>query len=240
MQAATLACGAKAFISHGSAAALLELTQKSLALIHLIGPGERGRGIDGIRWHRVPLPGSTEVTTRHGIPCTTVPRTLVDLAGTVGASTLVGLIEEAAVQRSLDVRKIDRILARRRRRGAPTLRDLIAPWRVAANDLPTLRSRLEARVWPQLVKRGLPLPRSNVEINLDGIKIEVDFLWDVDLLVVETDGAETHATRQAFDRDRWRDQPFVAAGYRVIRVTWKQMAEEPEAVLARVARILGP
>jgi hypothetical protein len=81
MQAAALACGPEAAVSHGSATVLLGLSEKPLALTHLTGPGERGRGIDGIRWHRVPLPGPEEVTTRDGIPCTTVARTLVDLGG---------------------------------------------------------------------------------------------------------------------------------------------------------------
>lgn len=91
---------------------------------------------------------------------------------------------------------------------------------------------------PQLVERGLPLPRSNAMVDLDGTRIEVDFLWPGELPVVETDGAATHATPQASRRDRWRDQLLVAAGYRVIRVPWNQLEDEPEALLARILRIL--
>ncbi|HEY7255510.1 MAG TPA: DUF559 domain-containing protein [Solirubrobacterales bacterium] len=156
----------------------------------------------------------------------------------MGGRTLRGLVEEAAVQRSLDVGAIDRVLSGRRRRGAPQLRKLLAPWRTTEEDPPSLRSRLEARLWPQLVERGLPLPSSNVTIDLGGVRIEVDFLWGRQSLVVETDGAATHGTPQAFARDRWRDQQLAAAGYRVIRVTWGQLAAEPEALLARVVRIL--
>ncbi len=75
-------------------------------------------------------------------------------------------------------------------------------------------------------------------LNLEGVRIEVDFLWAEERLVIETDGAATHATPCAFGRDRWRDQLLVAAGHRVIRVTWGQLADEPEALLARVLRIL--
>ena len=238
MQAAILACGPGTAISHRSAASLHGLTERIPSLTHVIGPGERGRGCSGIRWHRVPAPHRDEVTVRDGIPCTTVSRTIVDLAGNLGTKTLRGLIEEAAIQRSLDVPVIDTILSRRRRRGAPRLRAVLTPWRTAGEDRPMLRSRLEARLYPRLVRWGHSLPRTNQTLCLDGVRIEVDFLWAEEKLVVETDGAATHATAPAFRRDRWRDQILVAAGYRVIRVTWDQMTDEPEALLARIIRIL--
>jgi very-short-patch-repair endonuclease len=239
MKAATLACGPDAVISHGTAAALLGLTERSPVLIHLIGANDRGREIPGVRRHRVHPPHPDEVTSRQGIACTTASRTLVDLAGSVGTKTLRGLIEEAAVQRSLDVAMVDRILGRSRRRGAPRLRALLDPWRLDADDAPLLRSRLEARLWPRLVELGLSLPRTNVTLDLNEARLEVDFVWDERRLVVETDGAASHATPSAFGRDRRRDQILVAAGYRVIRVTWDQLSDEPEAVLARILRILG-
>jgi very-short-patch-repair endonuclease len=240
MQAAILSCGPGAVISHGSAAALLGLSERLPVLTDVISPGERGRGIQGVRWHRVPVPGADEMTTRHGLPCTIVARTLVDLAGARGERSMRSLVEEAAVQRSLDVSAVEAILSRGRRRGAPRLRALLASWRITDDDPPTLRSRLEARLWPHLVEHGLSLPRTNATLDLDGVRREVDFLWSDELLVVETDGAATHRTAHAFGRDRWRDQLLVAAGYRVIRVTWDQLANEPEAVLARIRRALEP
>lgn len=239
MQAAVLAAGPSAILSHRSAAELLGLSDTQARLVDLVVPSQRGRKIDGIRWHRVPAPRSREVTLRHGIRCTTVSRTLVDLAGSIGTSRLRGLVQEAAVQRSLDPTDIDRVLGRARRRGAPALRALLAPWRITREGTPKLRSRLEATLWPLLVQGGLPIPRSNVRLRLHGVPIEVDFLWAEERLVVETDGAATHATPQAFGEDRRRDQLLLAAGYRVIRVTWEQLAGEPEALLARILRILG-
>ncbi|HEY2333588.1 MAG TPA: DUF559 domain-containing protein [Solirubrobacterales bacterium] len=57
-------------------------------------------------------------------------------------------------------------------------------------------------------------------------------------LAIETDGEQTLGTRAAFQRDRWRDQILVAAGYRTARVTWKQVRGEPTAVVNRIARML--
>ena len=69
---------------------------------------------------------------------------------------------------------------------------------------------------------------------------EVDFLWRDHKLVVEVDGFAYHATRTAFERDRARDATLQAAGYRVIRLTWRQIAAEPHAVVARLASLLPP
>ena len=44
---------------------------------------------------------------------------------------------------------------------------------------------------------------------------------------------------RAFERDRKRDQILVAAGYRVIRVTWRQLTEEPMAVMVRIGQALA-
>ena len=52
------------------------------------------------------------------------------------------------------------------------------------------------------------------------------------------DGYRFHSSRSAFERDRRRDAELGAAGFRVIRVTWQQLVEEPIAVIARIARAL--
>ncbi len=101
-----------------------------------------------------------------------------------------------------------------------------------------MRSRLEARLLPRLLEEGLPAPRTNVKLRVDGHALEVDMLWSQQRLAIETDGEETHGTRAAFQRDRWRDQVLVAAGYRTARVTWAQVKDEPNAVVSRIARML--
>ncbi|HEV2061747.1 MAG TPA: DUF559 domain-containing protein, partial [Solirubrobacteraceae bacterium] len=56
--------------------------------------------------------------------------------------------------------------------------------------------------------------------------------------VVEVDGYAFHGTRQAFERDRRRDAQLQLDGYRVIRVTWRQIADEQHAVVAMLAAAL--
>ena len=68
---------------------------------------------------------------------------------------------------------------------------------------------------------------------------EVDLLWQAERLVVEVDGFAFHGHRVAFEADRRRDATLVAAGYRVIRVTWRQLTEEPLAVVATLSAALA-
>jgi Protein of unknown function (DUF559) len=149
------------------------------------------------------------------------------------------------VLRVLNVEEIDRILARKRRRGAPRLRAILAAWRTEDGRLPRFRSLLEARFLPVLVEAGAPRPQINAvpkvdgrPVEMDDKPVEVDLLWDEQRLIVETDGEETHGTQAAFQKDRKRDQVLGAAGFRTARVTWAQLEDEPRAVLSRVGRML--
>ena len=63
-----------------------------------------------------------------------------------------------------------------------------------------------------------------------GIWIECDFVWRETRLIVEFDGRATHGTPAAFESDRARDRKLQAMGWRTVRITWRQLEEEPEAV----------
>lgn len=240
MLAAVLACGGGTVLSHGSAAELQGLWDKQPVPVDVITPRRAGRKIPEIRWHNVLRPRADEVEIREGIPCTTVSRTLVDMAGRTSFTSMKRLVEQAAIQRRLDPRRIDRILARGRRRGAPNLRMILEPWRTEEARSSRLRSPLEALLLPALIAAGVPRPECNVKLRIDGGRpLEVDLLWRDQRLAIEADGEETHGTRNAFQEDRRRDQRLLAAGYRVARVTWRQAEAEPSAVAARVIRMLG-
>jgi very-short-patch-repair endonuclease len=67
---------------------------------------------------------------------------------------------------------------------------------------------------------------------------EVDAVWDRERLVVEVDGYRYHRTRAKFERDRRKDAQLLAVGYRVLRVTWRQLTREHETVIATLAATL--
>jgi very-short-patch-repair endonuclease len=76
------------------------------------------------------------------------------------------------------------------------------------------------------------------EINVPVHGYEVDFLWRAERFVVEIDGRAFHSSDRAFESDRRRDGVLLASGMRVMRVTWHQIAKEPEALLTRLVRAL--
>lgn len=215
---------------------MLRLLDKGPSVIDVIAPPERGRKIDGIRFHRVRPPRRDEIGTVDGIPCTSPARTLVDLAGSVGDRTLRSCFERAAQRRLLDITAIEASMDPGRR-GNPSLRKLIDEWRKAASVARKgkLRSPLEAKVLPLLVRRDLPAPHLNAPVAIANGRIEVDFLWPDHRFVVEADSRDFHGTDLAFERDRWRDRELLRAGYGTLRVTNQQAEYETIAVVETIA-----
>ena len=52
-------------------------------------------------------------------------------------------------------------------------------------------------------------------------------------------GYRYHRTRQAFERDRRKDAALQAAGYRVVRITWSRLTNEPHSVSAQLGALLA-
>jgi len=239
--AALLACGTGAVVSHRSAAALLGLVDKGPVVIDVIAPGTHGRTIDGIHLHRVRAPRRQEVGSVDGIPCTSPARTLVDLAGVSSTWTLRSAFERAAQRQRLDIAAID-AAADPGRRGVRSLLALIDEWRSAARIAKRgrLKSPLEAKVLPLLVRRNLPTPLPNAPVAIENGRIEVDFLWPDHRLIVEADSRDYHSTPVAFERDRWRDRELMRAGYSTLRVTNRQAEREASAIADAITAQLRP
>lgn len=98
-----------------------------------------------------------------------------------------------------------------------------------------VRSELEERFLAFLIDAGLPLPTMNVTIE----GVEVDCVWTEQRLIVELDGRAVHDVTDAFEADRARDRRLEAAGWRVVRITWRQLHETPAEVEADLRRLLG-
>jgi very-short-patch-repair endonuclease len=70
--------------------------------------------------------------------------------------------------------------------------------------------------------------------------ITPDFRWTEQRLIVELDGFETHGTRQAFERDRARDRRLMTEGWRVARITQRQLDDGPTQLAAELRALLNP
>ena len=235
LRAVVLACGPGTVISHRSAAWLLGLREVSPATVDVICPGQAGRKVDGIRVHVVPYPAPSEVRTAYGIPCTTVARTVVDLAGTQGIEQLRDAVAMAATLRVLDIAAVDAVLANGpRRRGAPALRTVVDEWRPVAEiaRYSTFRSLFEAKLLPLIAAANLPIPAVNAKVRTAERVLEVDLLWPTERLVLEADSRRYHAIELAFEEDHKRTRELIAADHEVLRVTWREVEGEPAEVFS--------
>jgi very-short-patch-repair endonuclease len=227
--AAVLACGDTAVLSHHAAAALWGIRRPQDGPIDVTVLRGSARARRGVRVHRTRRLDKRDRTKREGIPVTSPARTVLDLAPLLTRSHLDRALEETQVLRLTTPKAIEAVLERTP--GHPGAGAL----RVALNrqhDPSLTRSEAEARLLELIRKAELPPPLTNVRI----LGHEVDLVWPAARLIVEVDGFAFHSTRQAFERDRLRDAELQAAGYRVMRVTWRQVADTPEAMIARVAR----
>lgn len=227
--AAVLACGERAVLSHRSAAALWGIRPTSRGRIDVISATRAGRSRVGIEVHRPSRLVRGEVTTVDAIPTTTVARTLLDLATVVDRQALEKAINQAEILELFDLRAVNATLERAgRRRGTRALREALADFDPLQAQT---RSELEQRFLSLCKRAKLPLPEVNVWLTIDGRTFQIDFLWRSHRLIVETDGYAAHSTRRAFERDRRRDLLLLRAGYRTIRVTWRQVLRDPQEAI---------
>lgn len=233
--AAVLASGPEAVLSHWSAAALWVIRPNARSIIDVTVP-RKGRSWAGIRRHHSPVPAD-EITVREGIPVTSVPRTILDLAATEPVDVIENLLREQEHRRLWDRLSLPDLIERYPgRRGVQKVRAALE--RLEEEPVGRKRSKLEERFAPFLRKYHLPLPRFNDWITAGGKRYQVDCHWPGTGQIVELDGWESHGTRTAFRGDRARDRRLKVAGYSVTRLTWNQLDDEPEEVAADLRAFL--
>ncbi len=222
-----------AVLSHRDAAALHGLRPGNHRLVDVTGRNARADQL-GICFHRTTVLDAQDITTVDGIPVTTVARTLVDLAGVAPRDHLARAVKEAERRRVFDLRAVESAMARTRGRPGPghkALREAIAEH--VALGLSATRSPLEDAFLRLLKDASLPLPATNA--HLEGF--EVDAVWRAQRIAVELDGWEFHRTKHAFERDRERDAVLTAAGWRVVRLTHRQVIHRPDRVVETLRRL---
>ncbi len=239
IMAAVLACAPATAASHRTAGALYELRTLHRPWVDVTTQASTGRRRDGIRVHSGATLTATDVVVVDGIPCTTLARTLLDVAEDAGAREIERALDRAQQTRALDMRAINDVLARAGtgRRGAKLLRAVLADHRAGST---ITRNDLEEAFLAISRDIGLPPDAVNQWIAYpDGSGAEADFLWRTQRLIVEVDGRDPHSARRAFESDRRRDQRLMLLGWRVVRFTWRQVTFEPAYVAGTVRGLLA-
>ncbi|MGH2952728.1 MAG: DUF559 domain-containing protein [Solirubrobacterales bacterium] len=230
--AAVLACGRGTAVSHRSAARLWKLIDSLPREVEVTVRRSWRPDRPGIRVYTTRVLTHGEVRNFRGIPVTSPARTVLDMGAVEPADEHERIVAEALGTRLVTEQDLLDVLERNRHRpGATPLRLLIE----GDGNPARTRSRAERTLLKLLRASPLPAPETNAQVD----PYEIDLLWRDHRLAVEFDSWSFHSRRPKFERDRVRDADLQAQGFRVIRVTWRQLTREPEAVVARIAALLG-
>ena len=188
-----------------------------------------GRSRQGIRIHRTGALHRADLRLREGLSLTSPARTLIDIAPELSARELERTLNEAIIRRLLTRDAVLKALNRASpKRGCARVRELCATHTLT-------RSQGERQLLALIRKAQLHRPETNARFE----RFEVDFLWRKERVAVELDGYDFHSTRAALERDHAKDMTLQTAGFVVIRITGRQLAREPEMVLALIAGALA-
>jgi predicted transcriptional regulator of viral defense system len=218
--AAVNACGPGSLLAGRAAAHLLHLLKRPPSLPEVLTAHHRRP--HGVMVNRCRSIDPRDATRWRGIPMTTVPRTMVDLAAVLDPPDLARAFHEAVAKHRAKPDAVEKVLARRHNwTGARELR------RVLGRDEPVSLSKLESSFVACLRQAGLPLPETNQLV--DGRY--VDCRWPQERLTVELDSYRYHGTRHAWEQDRQRERDARSRGDEFRRYTWFDAVENPEPML---------
>ena len=220
---AVLAAGSGAVLSHAAAGYLLRLYRGAAPQPEVTVPTRAGRARPGIVIHRVAQLHQLDVSIHQGIPITTVPRILLDVAPREQPDQLTRACHEAWVHHCCGPTAIEACIARNPRKpGAAKLR--------LALGADVLLSDLERHFVITLRDHGLPLPRTNIDVAGD----KVDCHWPQLGLTIELHSYRYHGSRHAFERDIERRR---RSGH--LPFSYGDVVERPAQMLSEVTALLS-
>jgi hypothetical protein len=225
--AAVKACGPGALLCGRAAAYLHGLLRGPPPPAEVLTTTERQiKGVDTRRTrHRDPR----DATTVRGIPVTTVPRTLVDIAADASEDDLARACHEAGVKYRTTPAHVQAVLDRRP--NSPGANKLL---RVMRGDVKVSLSKLERGFLERLEADGLPLP----ETNRLASGRRVDCRWPDHKLTVELDGFRFHNSRRSWEQDHQREREARARDDEFRRYTYSDVFEDSRYMLAELRELL--
>jgi hypothetical protein len=231
--AATYAGGEGSLLAGWAAAACMKLTETAPSVIEIVNESGQGRSATGIQVHRAWVERADRVL-RHGIPCTSATRTVVDLARTIDQDLLEDLLLAADSIHALNRSRLEQLLADRDSQpGTRKLRELIT------DDPVEARTINERRMFSICREFGIPLPQVNMEIETAGRTFYADFCWPDLKLIVEADSWRWHGGRSASENDADRDQLLSMAGWMVVHFTRDQIKKKRAETGRRLLTLTG-
>lgn len=226
--AAVLACGDGAVLAGAAAAHLHRLVKEPPRIPVVITPTERR--LTGVRTiHSRAITRNEKIVVR-AVPVTTVPRTLVDLAGALAVEELTVVCHEAGIRHRTSPGHVEAVL--RLHPKSPGIGNLR---RVVHGEEKLTLSQLETRFLRVMRRSRLPLPVTN---RVATVRL-VDCRWPEHRLTVELDSFTFHNSRQSWQQSYHREREAYARGDQFRRYTWADVTEDSRAMLAELRDLLS-
>lgn len=161
-----------------------------------------------------------DVDSRHGLPCTTPARTLVDLAAFMPKPKLRGVMLDARQRRLTDECQVAEVAERRNgAKGRSAVLRLCSELAVETAD-----SELEYKVREWLQTTPLPPPAPDpLIIPTPGGDRQLDIPWPDYKVGLDCDGLAYHGSRTAHDKDAVRRTDINLTVWRTLFVTWARL-----------------
>jgi hypothetical protein len=226
--AAVLACGPGAVLSHASAMTLWGYWRQWERPFEVTVIGDRRP--KGIRVHRSTTLTWRDATRQLGIRVTTPARTLLDMSPRFKDEALKRNVNKALHSLWLTEGQLAETLARHPRApGTKRIAKLIG-----VNPTPP-RSGWEDDFPIFCQRHGLPAPVMGQPLH----GYIVDALFPAERVIVELDSKEFHMGAIPFEGDRDRDADMLAHRFVTVRITWERIEDRPVPEAARLHKILA-
>ncbi len=225
------------------------VSHEAAAEIHSIGRVRRGLAVvsvhtrtthvfPGVTVHRNHDLHITHMQELGDLPCTTIPRTVIDLAGVLHPKHVANIVDDLITQKRLTVESLASVLtdvARRGKSGATTIRSILENRGTGVDRNATV---LEIRGLSVLQNGGLPDPHLEYPIPWNPTR-RFDACYPGWRIAIEWDSRRWHAGHDAFEQDRERDRSALLHGWSVYRFTWQDVSERPEHVVETTRLAIG-
>jgi very-short-patch-repair endonuclease len=235
VMAARASVGRDSVASHQSAALIhgLDLFPRPADKVILTRPTARRSGrlrSSALFFHAAELPDD-HVTQLLGARVTTVPRTVVDLAR---VSSFMSAVVTADSALRTDATTKEALIA---------TCDVCARWpgiRQARRAVDFSDSRAESVLesCARVIFDEHGLDPSELQFTITGpdFRYSVDFYWPKYRVIAEADGEIKYSDPRRAIRQLERDQRLRDYGYKVIHFTWRELFQNPRAVIERIRK----
>ncbi len=219
--------------SHESAAELHQIPRVRRGLAVVSVHTRTTHSFPGVTVHR-----NHDLRTRHtevvdALPCTTLPRTIIDLGGILHPKHTGRIVDDLIAQKRLSVEALGSVLndvARRGKPGSTAIRSLLEQRGLGPDRNATA---LERRGLAVLQNGGLPTPLLEYSIPWNPTR-RFDACYPNWSIAIEWDSRRWHGDHDSFELDRERDRSALLHGWSVYRFTWRDVVDRPEHVVETI------